>query len=77
MRERTSRQIDEMGRVVIPAQWRKGWGKRVVVVKISGDEVLVRPLKKRGKLTDLVDAIEIENVEDFTDSHKLRSAVYG
>ena len=69
--------VDQAGRVVIPAEWRKGWGKKVIMVRLSEDEVLVRSLKKRGKLTDLVDAIEVRNVEDFTDTHKLRKAVYG
>lgn len=66
-----------MGRVVIPAEWRKRWGKKAIVVKLSEDEVLIRPLRKRGKLTDLVDAIEVEKVKDFTDSHDLRKALYG
>jgi len=66
-----------MGRVVIPAEWRRNWGKRVIIVRLSEDQVVVRPLRKRGKLTDLVDAIEIENVEDFADTHRLREAVYG
>jgi bifunctional DNA-binding transcriptional regulator/antitoxin component of YhaV-PrlF toxin-antitoxin module len=77
MREIVSKPIDEVGRVVIPAEWRKGWGKRVIVVRLSGDEVLVRPLRKRGKLTDLVDAIGIEDVEDFTDTDQLRRSIYG
>jgi bifunctional DNA-binding transcriptional regulator/antitoxin component of YhaV-PrlF toxin-antitoxin module len=69
--------MDDMGRVVIPAEWRRGWGKKVLVVRLSEDEVLVRPLRKRGRLTDLVDSIEVENVKDFTDSHQLRGAVHG
>lgn len=38
---------------------------------------MIRPLRKRGKLTDLVDAVEVPAVEDFTDNHKLRKAIYG
>lgn len=72
-----SKPMDDMGRVVIPAEWRRGWGKKVLVVRLSEDEVLVRPLRKRGRLTDLVDSIEVENVKDFTDSHQLRGAVHG
>lgn len=49
----------------------------MVTVRLSEYEVLVKSLKKRGRLTDLVDAIEVRNVEDFTDTHKLRKAVYG
>ena len=77
MEEAVLKSIDQMGRVVIPAEWRRNWGKRVIIVRLSEDQVVVRPLRKRGKLTDLVDAIEIENVEDFADTHRLREAVYG
>ncbi len=77
MREIATKPIDEVGRVVIPADWRKEWGKRVIIVRLSGDEVLVRALKKRGKLTDLVDAIEIEGVEDFSDTDQLRRSIHG
>jgi len=69
--------VDQMGRVVIPAEWRKGWGKKVIMVRLSENEVIVRSLRKRGKLTDLLDAIEVRNVEDFADTHKLRKAIYG
>lgn len=41
------------------------------------DEVLVRPLRKRGKLTDFIDSIELEGVKDFTDTHKIREALHG
>lgn len=77
MEEAITKTIDDMGRVVIPAEWRKKWGKKVIIVQLSEDEVLIRPLRKRGKLTDLVDAIEVEKVEDFTDSHALRKALHG
>jgi len=77
LEEAVLKSIDQMGRVVIPAEWRRNWGKRVIIVRLSEDQVVVRPLRKRGKLTDLVDAIEIENVEDFADTHRLREAVYG
>jgi len=69
--------LDDGGRVVLPAEWRKKWGKRVLLVRISDEELLVRPLKKRVKLTDLVDSIEVEDVDDFRDTHKLREAVHG
>jgi len=77
LEEAVLKSIDQMGRVVIPAEWRRNWGKRVIIVRLSEDQVVVRPLRKRGKLTDLVDAIKVGNVEDFTDTHRLREAVYG
>jgi len=77
LEEAVLKSIDQMGRVVIPAEWRRNWGKRVIIVRLSEDQVVVRPLRKRGKLTDLVNTIEVGNVEDFTDTHRLRGAVYG
>ncbi len=76
MEEKTT-QMDKMGRIVIPAEWRKKFGKKVLMVKLSDDEILIKSIKKRGKLTDLVDSIEIEDVDNFEDTHELRSVVYG
>ncbi|MBO3769804.1 MAG: AbrB/MazE/SpoVT family DNA-binding domain-containing protein [Thermoproteota archaeon] len=70
-------EIDKAGRIVIPAEWRKNWGRKALMVKLSDDEVLIKPLRKRGKLTDLADSIEIEKVSDFTDPHELRKIMYG
>ncbi len=69
--------IDKAGRVVIPAEWRKDWGKKALMVRLSDDEVLIKSLRKRGKLTDLVDSMEIEGVSDFGDTHELRMVLYG
>ena len=68
--------IDRLGRIVIPARWRRKWGKRVVLYRVNEDEILVRTLRKRGKLTDLIDSITVD-AEDFTDTHKLREKLYG
>ena len=76
MEEKTT-QMDKMGRIVIPAEWRKNLGKKVLMVKLSDDEILIKSIKKRGKLTDLVDSIEIEDIDNFEDTHELRSVVYG
>ena len=70
------KEIDRLGRIVIPAEWRRYWGKRVILVRIGEDEVIVRPLRKKGKLTDLIDSIEVEGVKDFTDTHNVREALH-
>jgi len=70
-------EIDKSGRVVIPAEWRKDWGKKALMVRLNDDEVLIKPLRKRGKLTDLIDSMEIEGVRDFGDTHELRMVLYG
>lgn len=77
MEESVLRSVDSTGRIVVPAEWRKNWGKRVIMVKLSEDEVIIKTLKKKGKLTDLADTIEVPEVEDFTDTHELRRTVYG
>jgi bifunctional DNA-binding transcriptional regulator/antitoxin component of YhaV-PrlF toxin-antitoxin module len=68
-------QIDKFGRIVIPAEWRKNLGKRILI-KLSNDEIRIRAIKKRGKLTDFVDSIEID-VENFEDTYSLRNKIYG
>jgi len=70
-------EIDKAGRVVIPAEWRRNWSKKALMVRLSDDEVLIKPLRKRGKLTDLIDAIEIEQISDFEDTHELRKVLHG
>ena len=55
----------------------KKLGKKVLMVKLSDDEILIKSIKKHGKLTDLVDSIEIEDIDNFEETHELRSAIYG
>jgi bifunctional DNA-binding transcriptional regulator/antitoxin component of YhaV-PrlF toxin-antitoxin module len=69
--------LDSGGRVVLPAEWRKKWGRQVLLIRLSEDEILVKPLRKQVKLTELVDSIEVEDVDDFADTHKLREALHG
>jgi bifunctional DNA-binding transcriptional regulator/antitoxin component of YhaV-PrlF toxin-antitoxin module len=69
--------VDEAGRVVIPAEWRRDWGRKVLIVRLDDQQVLIRSLRKRGRLTDLIDSIEIKDVKDFGDAHNLRGVVYG
>lgn len=71
------KEIDRLRRIVIPAEWRRRWGKRVILVRVGEDEVIIRSLRKRGRLTDLIDAIELEGVQDFTDTHQVREALHG
>ena len=69
--------VDKLGRVVIPAEWRREWGKRVVLYKLNEDEILMKALRKKGKLTDLIDSITIDEVSDFTDTHALKERLIG
>lgn len=47
------------------------------MVRLNEDEVLIKLLRKRGKLTDLINSIEIEEVRDFGDTHELRMVLHG
>ncbi len=69
--------VDRLGRIVIPVDWRRQWGNKVVLFRLSEDEILVKALRKRGKLTDLIDSITIDDVGDFTDTHALREKLIG
>ncbi|MCD6368678.1 MAG: hypothetical protein J7L38_02635 [Thermoproteales archaeon] len=70
------RYIDKMGRISIPSKWRRDWEGKVLLIRTPKGDVIVRPLKKRIKLSGLFDSIEVD-VEDFEDVHKVRRAIYG
>jgi len=69
--------LDEAGRVVIPAGWRRDWGRKVLIVRLDDRQILIRSIRKRGRLTDLIDSIEIKDIKDFGNTHELRGAMYG
>jgi len=70
------REIDSLGRIYIPSKWRKNW-RKVVLIRLGDGSILIRPLKKAMKFTDLFDSIEVDvTPEDFLDYHKLRSKLY-
>jgi hypothetical protein len=46
------------------------------MIKLSEDEILVKSIRKLGKLTDFVDSIKIE-VNNFEETHALRNVIYG
>jgi len=75
--ESVLRSVDSRGRIVVPAEWRKRWGKKVVMVRLSEGEILVKTLRKRGKLTDWADSIEVPEVKNFANTHELRKAICG
>jgi hypothetical protein len=37
-------EIDKARRVVILAEWRRNWSKKALMVRLSDDEVLIKPL---------------------------------
>ena len=67
--------MDKQGRILIPASVRKKIGAKIYILRVVGDELCLKPIKPI-RLSELFDIIEID-VEDFTDTHELRRAIYG
>ncbi len=65
--------MDKQGRILIPASIRKTIKTKLFVAEVLGDEIRLKPLKALD-LTSLFDSIEVD-VEDFSDTHKLRKAL--
>ena len=71
--ELTIVKMDRQGRILIPAKVRAKLHSTIFALEVIDDELRLRPLR-RAKLSDFFDSIEID-VDDFTDTHKLRKAV--
>ncbi|MHC1628899.1 MAG: division/cell wall cluster transcriptional repressor MraZ [Candidatus Nezhaarchaeales archaeon] len=71
--ELTIVKMDRQGRILIPAKIRAKLQSTIFTLEVNDNELRLRPLK-RIKLSDLFDSIEV-NVDDFTDTHKLRKAL--
>lgn len=68
------KRLDDQGRVVIPAAWRRGWKSgRVILVK-RGEKIELSPVEPVLP-SSLFDSIEIVDNVDFTDSHSLKRAL--
>ncbi|MBI4451587.1 AbrB family transcriptional regulator [Candidatus Woesearchaeota archaeon] len=68
------REIDSLGRLVIPKAWRKWLGTDVVLVSI-GDEVRIQP-KRRVRLSDLP-KLEVELKSKLDDWHAVHAELLG
>ena len=65
--------IDKQGRIVIPASIRKKLKSDIFLIKVVDDEIRLKPIEAT-RLTSFIDKIEVD-VDDFTDTHKLREAL--
>ena len=75
MVEAVVKRIDKLGRIVIPAAWRKNLGDIVLLIKEKNNTLKIVPLKD-FKLTDLFDSIETSvKVEDWGDVRKLKKGL--
>jgi len=71
------KEIDSLGRVYIPAKWRKDWHK-VLLVRLDDGAILMKPIRRRMKFTDLFDSIEVDvGPNEFLDYHRLRLRLRG
>ena len=66
------KEIDEQGRIVIPAEWRKKWLRRNKVILRRRGEVLEILPYKEVDLTAFFDRAEVDIKTDLSDWHALR-----
>jgi len=67
------RRIDSQGRISLPVDWRKevlGDAKGVIIIR-RGEELVVRP-KRRRKLSEFFDSIEVDLESDLSDWHAVK-----
>jgi len=65
------KEIDEQGRIVIPAEWRKNWLRRNKVILRRRGEVLEILPYKEVDLTAFFDRAEVDTNADLSDWHAL------
>ena len=65
--------MDKHGRILIPASIRKKINSDLFIIEIADNEIKLKPVKP-NRLTSYFDRIVID-IEDFTDTHKLRKAL--
>jgi len=66
--------MDRQGRILIPAYIRRKIKSDIFLIEEVNGEIRLKPIKPI-RLTMLFDKIVIDDVEDFTDTHKLREAL--
>jgi AbrB family looped-hinge helix DNA binding protein len=66
--------MDKRGRIVVPASIREKFNSRVFFVEATDGEIRLVPIETI-RLTELFDSIEVD-VDDFTDTHKLKESLY-
>ena len=66
------KEIDDQGRIVIPAVWRKKWLRRNKVILRRRGEILEILPYKEVDLTAFFDRAEVDTKADLSDWHALR-----
>lgn len=72
--EASVKNVDPQGRISIPAEWRRSWKSRKVVLTRHGNRIEVVPMETILP-SSLFDSIKISKNVDFTDPHSLRKAL--
>ena len=67
--------MDKQGRIVIPKEVRRNIKSNIFLLEVVGDEIRLKSIETIS-LTSLIDKIDVD-VDDFTDTHKLRRALVG
>jgi len=67
--------MDKQGRILIPRNIRRNISSTVFLLELEDDGIKLKPINV-SKLTSFIDKIAVE-IDDFTDTHKLREALYG
>jgi bifunctional DNA-binding transcriptional regulator/antitoxin component of YhaV-PrlF toxin-antitoxin module len=65
--------VDSHGRVSLPPDWRRevlGDGSEVVILR-RGEELTIRP-RKRRKLSEYFDSVEVDIESDLSDWHAVK-----
>ena len=65
--------MDRQGRILIPAYIRRRIKSNIFLIEDVDGEIRLKPIKPIG-LTTLFDKV-IVDVDDFTDTHKLRESL--
>ncbi len=74
MEETVVKELDPQGRVSIPAQWRKKWKSRMLVLIRYGDRIEMLPITSISP-SELFDRIKVTGDVNFADAHSLKKAV--
>ena len=66
------KEIDEQGRIVIPAEWRKKWLRGTKVILRDRGEILEILPQEKVDLTAFFDRAEVDTKADLSNWHAVR-----
>ncbi|NJE12837.1 AbrB/MazE/SpoVT family DNA-binding domain-containing protein [Thermococcus sp. LS2] len=69
------KRIDSQGRIVLPKEWRKRWGNEVILIEFE-DRIEILP-RRRPKLSEFFDIIEVENIGKDVEKELLKELAGG